>query len=496
MDTPSIPRSEHFGSRVYALLNRPNKAKSQTRDGYTDAYGITLGYFENHLIDGDCLALMCCHGGLAKFVCWDIDWAFEARLIVVKQVLADHGFQRAAFAINGSSTGRGKVVLTFVTPVDQDAARILADDLLAEFASDARFGSFVKGRDVSVYPTRGDGSGVRLFGRNRLRFAHGLGEAPLDLDGDLSDLYYVEPISIEPISIESPPEPSATPAVRVPRVGKSALSAWASNFVAEPYTGSTVELFKCQVRLGHEVAAVFGDAARERLAEFFSTIAANSPSLSASSQRSLSRSDVIETVLRYASKSAGKPVAEALADGWAPLDLEKENHTYPEVYGSQKRLPRGAMTIYTTLTAYILEHRLDPHCFAIDFKRMAEYCGFNSKDTVFKALTAAQEAGILFRVDHGTSALGGLPTMLTFVGQGETLQDAYDAALATEALRQRVKHRTDHNLPSSRFVVHNNRVARRPEPVALRKGNRAGGRRATHHVTRSKGPQGRARVRH
>lgn len=274
-------RHESFGGRVFRLLNRPRHGKFQDDvGGYGRAFTISRKDFEANL-RGDCsVALSAVDNRFANFLAFDIDEQFLARLPVVSSVLRRNRLDRAAFAVSGSSTGRGKVVVSLAQRIPQSVARRLVFRLLGEMQHDADFGSVRKGT-VSVYPTGGDGSFVRIFGRNRQRSRHSATEVPMDLDGNLSDLYYVEAAIIE---------------YDAEAVHQAGLSAWAREFISCPFTGNTAELWRSQVRLAGETATLYGSDAERRLSDWFFAISEISPQMKASTRRQLLRPEEVAPV--------------------------------------------------------------------------------------------------------------------------------------------------------------------------------------------------------
>jgi len=108
--------------------------------------------------------------GRSLFLVFDVDRRFYDRLSVFAAVLRRRGLERAAFATEGSSFGRGKVVVTLRQPIPQAQAQALAASIIEEARADLLFGA--EGADeVTVFPKGGSAAGntVRLFGTNLAR---------------------------------------------------------------------------------------------------------------------------------------------------------------------------------------------------------------------------------------------------------------------------------------------------------------------------------------
>ncbi len=423
----SLAQEETFGQRAWRLLNKPEKAKRQKpKGGYGAAF--SLGRkgqgFEAHLRDEDCLALAVVSEGRANFLAIDIDRSFHKRLIILRSVLERRDLAKAAFAVGGSSIGHGKVVITLANRLPQAQAQQLIQEIIAEGKEHPDFGDV--GKDISVYPTGGDGSYVRLLGRNRMRVGPGiLREEPMDLDGDLSDLVAVEPASVEPQVTRSVgqlltkrPESRAGRTLTLPGHVQRTLS--------EPFTGRTDNLFKVCRQLAWEARRLHGAAAGAVLLDWFGRIHLNSPELSPSSLRLLSRPDVVETVLRYADQH--KP--RAVRPSWSPV-YHHRSSGYSMV----------VLRVYDSLSAFVGAEGLDPHAFAIDYGRIAGLAKFCDKKNARAAVVKAEEAGLLVRLDPGTPVRGGLCTLFCLRGEGQTIDEAAALGRATDRFSRRVEER-------------------------------------------------------
>ena len=434
-----------FHARLFSLLHRPRRAKYQdARGDYGGATRVNLGDFEDHLRGITTFSLASVEEGRANFLAWDIDVRFEERLQAFRHILLQRGLATSAFAVTGSSRGRGKVVLVLKDRLPQQQAVRLAKELLGEAARHAAFGPF-SSADVSVYPTEGDGSFVRLLGRNRRRVWHqGVTETPLDLQGDLSDLLDLAPANI-------PAEDDA------PVYSHNGLPRWVEAILSQAFTGTTKELFSLQVRLAGVARGLYQNDAATYLTAWFTQLDGNSTNLSASSRQNLQRADVVATVLRYANERKG-----TTGSLWRPLALENGHHSIPRlVWCPKSKMTASARRVYQALTAYVLGHGLDPHCVGFTFDRIAAIAGFADKGASYKAVQKAQDSRLVFRLDTGTNVRDGLCGLYAFVGQGEDLQAAYDAGVATEMYRERLQERTRLGLPPPEWVVEDGLPARR-----------------------------------
>lgn len=404
---------EQFGTRVYALLNRPHWAKKQDEHGaYGYANQITVGAFHAHL-RGECtIGLSAVDGGKANFLCVDIDDRFEQRLPIFAEVLRKRHLQDAAFGISGSSDGRGKLLVTLAKRIPQRQATQLVDDIVTEASCESAFGDL---NDISRFPTQGDGSFPRLFGRNRRRVTHsGLCEAPLDLGGMLSDLYYVRPAVIE-----------ADDATAF--IGRSRLSDWARSFIEQPFLGGTLELYRAQVRLAFEVVSVYGSEANSFLEQAFRRIESRSSKLAASSRRNLTRPDVVAQLIRYAVTT---PKYSTIDSGYIWYLKDKND------------VPTGALRVCAALAEYVWQAGLDPHCFGMSYGRIADLSGYASKRMAGVNVLAAERAGLLVRLDRGSDNKGDrMCTLYSLVLKDETPALARDRGMASAMYQLRIAQR-------------------------------------------------------
>jgi hypothetical protein len=236
-----------------------------------------------------------------------------------------------------------------------------------------------------------------------------LREAPIDLNGDLSDLYHVEPAGV-----------AAEAERRTPN--RPVLSASAQRFMDEPYIGSTTELFRAQVRLAREFVRLHGKAsAPGHLAEAFRSIEEQSPDLSASSRRNLLRADTVARVVKYATSSRlANGNYNSIRDIWLPIGVVKA--------------PRPAVRVYEALVDYVLAEGLDPNCFGIDYGRIGDLAGYAGKGKAFEATQAAIIAGLIVQLDRGAPKQNGhhgLCALYALVGNHNNPAKALAAGIET-----------------------------------------------------------------
>lgn len=409
-----------FAKRIFGLLNRPQYGKFQNTDGvYGAAREIALRDFKSHLDGRDSIAVSTVNVGKAKFLAVDVDRDFNKRLPIFASVLARRELDYASFAVTGSDAERGKVIVTLQTPLPQRQAIRLVQDILSDAVADAAFGQY-KAKDASVYPTGGDGSHVRILGRNLRRARHsGLHEIPMNLLGELSDLCYVQPAAIEPEQLG------------VPNGGlRTRISTWAELFIGQPYVGTTLELHRSQVRLAHEAVELFGEAASAQLQEWFAQIEAGSPSISASCRRQLTRPDVVQRIVTYV-RSVRPDIRTLSIPGyrWCPK--------------SEIQAPRPAIRAYTALTEYVLDRQLDPHCFAMAYSTVAALTGYCDKGRARQAILRAEDAGLIVRLDNGVADQRyQLCALYALVGEGDDPTTARAKGASHPKYADRIAERT------------------------------------------------------
>jgi len=404
---------ENFVGRLWALLHRPTLAKTQYRPKrWTAAYGraerIGFADFRKHMTGVKTLAVSCLRLRKALFIAFDIDARFNERLCVIKGVLEQRGIASAAFAIEGTDAGRGKIVLAFKEPIPQAQAVTLANDILREAQADLFFGA--SNGDVTVFPNRGKPAGntVRLFGINPRRGSGELTEAAPSLDGELSDLWYVTPADI---GAEAAPEYHLIPGY--------------DGTLQEPYAGNGATV------AGDMMRAAWKASSREAF-EAWCDGAAQS-ALSSGAREQLVRADV-----RHRTWRKVEAQRDALRDGidhlgsWQPLAHPPE--------GLKATSP--AWKVYVAAANLAVSLKRNPHCFAITYGQWADLSGYTSKSACGKAVIEAEKRGLLIRIDRGDATLGGFPTMIALVGRGETVEQAFQSGYASDEYRKRCEART------------------------------------------------------
>jgi hypothetical protein len=400
---------ENFVGRLWALLHRPTLAKTQYRPKRgTAAYGraerIGLADFRKHMTGVKTLAVSCLRLRKALFIAFDIDARFNERLCVIKGVLKQRGIASAAFAIEGTDAGRGKIVLTFKEPIPQAQAVTLANDILREAQADLFFGA--SNGDVTVFPNHGmpAGNTVRLFGINLRRGSGELTEAPQSLDGELSDLWYVTPADI---GAEAAPEYHLIPGY--------------DGTLQKPYAGNGATV------AGDMMSAAWRSPSRE-VFEAWCDRAAQSTGLSSGAREQLGRADVRLRTWRKveAQRDAPRDGIDRLGS-WQPL-------AHPPA-GLKATSP--AWKVYVAAANLAVSLKRNPHCFAITYGQWADLCGYTSKSACGKAVIEAEKRGLLIRIDRGDATLGGFPTMIALVGRGETAEQAFQSGYASDEYRRR-----------------------------------------------------------
>lgn len=410
-----------FARRLYDLLNGPNSAKRQyqpkknnpeNRWTYGKAFPTRLRSFQAHLAGNTTQALSIVSGGFANFICWDLDENFEALLPFFADRLRARGWEHAAFSTTGSSAGRGKIVLTFKPRIPQAVAHRVANEIFHEVLNEPKIVTFGE-RHPSVFPSLGSGGNVRILGRNRGR--EGPLESPLSLDGKLSDLKYVKPVRIEYDRAEA--------ALRQP-------TRWASELIESASTvSSNKEGYKITVRLADDALRLTADDEPGAVALLFSWTSDMATRATGNAARQFAQKAAAERAVRYVlTHREGKPPA---AVSWIPLDLSNE------------RIPKGPKRVYESLAQYAVANRLNPHCFGMDYGRLAALVGYTDKSRTKRTADKAEDIrSFLFRLDRGSKhgdSLKGLVTLWCLRGTGETLQDAYDEGICSDMFRERVE---------------------------------------------------------
>jgi len=437
--------------------------------GYGRTHSIDRSSFRSHFKGKTTLAPSCLDkSGRALFVVFDVDRRFYERLSIFATVLRRRGLERAAFATEGSDDGsdrnlcRGKIVLTLAEPMPQVQAQGLASSIIEEARADILFGLEESPHEISVFPRGGSPQGnvVRLFGTNKSRTA-AVGEASLDLDGWVSDLPYLEPASFTTISPgrDSGEEQTGT----TKRTGKSQGSSFTTippgresgeehpdkrtariaTLLVQPYTGTGATIAGDMLALAHDVRRSGVENPAAALEAILDKLVLRSPNMTRGARENVLRKKAQEKALDLAFSVTTIPTADELG-AWRPLPAEQ-----------LALVGCGARKAYTSATNLLVSLRRDPHVFSIGYRQWALLAGYSEPSVCRHAVDDAEKHGLLFRIDRGTQGLGGLSTMVAFVGDGETLQSAYDDALTTDTFQARLAQRKERDLPPPVHFVEN-----------------------------------------
>jgi hypothetical protein len=457
-----------FRKRVYALLGKPTvgKCQFQARDGkwaFTRGKPISATNFYQHLSgvrtwavsplrksgNGDGLVV-------ASFVCLDIDESSDRRLPILDWIIKGRGWDGAAWATTGSEPGRAKVVLSLLHPIAHMQAKRLADDLLSEARESILWGT--ERKTTSVFPRLGssEGSVVRVLGRNRMRTHDGHLDVPTMLNGRPSDLSEVAPVLL-PAAIY----PTIYPGIDSGVYSTSHVEQTPRESVCygqpEVYSGDGDTMARDALRCAWHCVRLYGlgGNARDAFYSWCDGIAASKATSGAKEQagRRDFRERTYARVGDALSSGRGRTSSDRLGD-WRPLA--------PDDFKDKRRFNktplRFARRVYHAATSWIVKNRLDPHCVGFSYGHLARLARYadGDKSTARQAVDAAERAGLLFRLDRGATTQetpGGLMTLYTFVGKGESLQSAYDIGSAADVYRQRVAERTSMGLGSPRGSV-------------------------------------------
>jgi hypothetical protein len=413
--------NKSFASRLYDLLNRPNTAKGQFKPDKDNPEGkfrygyvrqIGLGSFEKHLAGKSTKAVSVANGGFANFICWDIDEHFPDLLPIVAGILRDRKWDRAAFATSGSDPGRGKVILCGKPRIPQAVAYRIAKEVLDQVREETK-SSFllntIGDEKLDAFPKAGSGGEVRILGRNQGR--DGSLEEALALDGKPSDLKHVRPVTIH---------------YRPADIVTSQRAQWATRLVETPITGIASDAYKVQVRLADEALRLGGES---RAVELLHGWCLGMTAIRDSTIRQLKRRDASERAVDYVKQYRREAAHAKKPTDWEPLDL------------SEERIPKGASRIYEALAKYASEFRLDPHCFGMDYARLAALAGYRDKSRAWKSVSRAEDIGLLFRLHRGSGHgenLRGLVMLCCLRGADEAMQAAYDQGTQSQMYLERV----------------------------------------------------------
>ena len=465
--------------RIYELLGKPKKASRQfyaPNKGwiYTRCRGIAASQFYAHLRGDQTLAtspLVSIAGyPYGLFICWDIDELFHQRLPVMRDVLANMGALSGGWAATGSDAQRGKVILSLASPMLQDESVTLASSVLREARSNLLWGPDSK--KVDTFPKGGQGGVVRVLGRNQSRTEEGHLDHALDMYGQPSDLAAVVPYAHKGTSPESHFSCALSHlplSMRVDsgreegppgRTTGTTLGTRAEALRTTAYLGNGTTVFRdmgylAKAAMRHhgntdEGRAPFESGCRELRGEIPSDKSHTLRQIDDASARNRAWQGACE----YMKAGVGVGDAARFPFGeWAPLNPD----TFVPFEGFSKP-SRGAWRVYLPACERVLTLSRNPHCFQLSYSEWQRLSDHDDKTNCRRDVDAAEQAGLLFRLDRGQSKVGALVTLVAFVGQRQTPQQAYDLGIATPEYKQRLKDREERNLPPFLGCVKENRL--------------------------------------
>jgi hypothetical protein len=398
--------------------------KEQGPVGYGKSYAIAGNEITAHLSGARTFAFEAANparglrSASANFIAFDIDKRFEERVATARPVLRQLGLERAVVCTNGSSQGRGKIIVTFRTRVNL-AAAIELQQLIYETLGATAPGLFpckpVKG-DIDLFPvkvgTSAAGHGVlRIGGRNRGR--NGALDQFLSLDGAPANLFEIEGLTEHRLD--------GLVADRLQSIYKAAISPGITRLVHEPWVNiATPEIVNNLTRLANYCYEVYGPSiGNERYVGFLTDIVRRSPWLDARS----ASGDVRNPVLRE--------IEEKRFWGYA-----SKKATWMARPSSSPRVSR----IVEIMAAYATQFELPKHCLSVSLRKLAIYAG-QSKGVVRRDIKRACEEGALFILHPGSpyarGAVDGVPAMYGLVEKDRELDVFWETALREPALRER-----------------------------------------------------------
>jgi len=313
---------------------------------------------------------------------------------------------------------------------------------------------------------------MRILGRNLIRTKDGHLDEAWDLEGEPSDLSNVVPISLSVpksslsysnkiVMKKKEREKKSAPLRQVVRSG---MKQRAQALRTEPYSGGGGNIIADMSLLAKAAIRESGKDAdgRKLFDEWCQELEARVP---ADKTRTLAqlrtRADYVWTgACGYMVSGAGMGFGGNRGDllgTWQPLTPANLTKNGFEHF---KRPKKAAWRAYKAVADYIILHRFDPHCFSIAYKHWATLANYKGDDKTpcREAVNAAEEAGLLFRLDRGAVGVRDLCTLVTFVGIGETPQIAYDLGTGSEAYRERLQVRSDRGLPPPSSYIRNGRL--------------------------------------
>jgi hypothetical protein len=413
--------------RLFNLLNKPKaqwqwQPKNDNPDGrwtYGLPRDLTPGGVETHLTGKVTKGFCYASGGFANFLAWDVDENFELLAPFIVDELKKRKWERGAFATDGSSAGRGKIVLCIRPRIPQALAIRYAEELGSAVIERAKTELLlpIDSDKFSAYPKNGCAV-VRILGRNRIH--EGKLEQALDLNLRPSDLKYVKPVLI----------PYSPQDVTVCQNGQRQRSQWASDLIATPIIGTMKEAFRVMIRLADEAVRVEGESrAAQVLHEWCLGMA--SIAFRPSTAKGLRRKDSAENAVKWvlSHRQHGVPKANASRKTWQPLDL------------SEMKVRKRPRNFYEALVQSVAALGINPHCFGMDYDRVAAVTQYGDKSEAAKAATTAEDSDLLFRLHRGIKYSKGehpLVTLWCLRGQGETLQEAVNDGIQMEMFQKRL----------------------------------------------------------
>lgn len=358
-------------------------------------------------------------GGFANFLAWDVDENFELLAPFIVDELRKRKWEKGAAATNGSSAGRGKIVLFIKPRIPQALAIRYAEEIRCAVVERANTELLlaIDADKFSAYPKNGCAV-VRILGRNRIR--DGKLEQALNLNLRPSDWKYVKPVLI-PYSLRD---------IAANGNEQRQRSQWATDLIASPVSANAKDAFKMMVRLADEAVRFAGS---ERAAQVLHEwcLGMVSSALRPSTAKVLKRKDSSENAVKWVLSHRWEPTSKSVesVNTWHPRDLSKDKPS------------TRARKLYEALVQYVTAKRLNAHCFGMDYGRVAALCHYSDKSAAGKTALAAEDCGLLFRLHRGRKHGKGKRALLTLWclrGRDETLEEAVDDGMKTEMFERRL----------------------------------------------------------
>jgi hypothetical protein len=288
--------------------------------------------------------------------------------------------------------------------------------------------------EIELRPLGGAGGLLRILGRNRGKDRAGFLaplETPITLDGELSDLGTVRPLSVARIR----------EIANAQRARNADRFAWVESWLAQAWTyreedGNTRGIFRRLVALANAALERFGPAeGQQYFRAWCAVVAGNSPTLDAPSPTNKDRRNPVRH-------------EPTLTRAWR-YALTRERRWEPaELVGSG--LHPSHIRAYTALADYVYSRSLAPEFFSITYDFIAlELLGEGHKKTVWKQIQALvnrgliviHDSGLAMRRDERGDYRKGLPTNMGLVGRGQTPQDVIAAVQSSPRHYARVAKR-------------------------------------------------------